>query len=82
MQFYLEAIKAFHKCEEYIETKNNGQLHYTLGIAYFKSEQYNKAVEHLKLCIQIDPFNFYANNNLAFIYNMHEYYQETFNLCI
>ena len=39
------------------------------------------AVEHLKICIQIDPRHPYAYNNLAFIYNMHKYYQETINVC-
>lgn len=29
----------------------------------------------------MDPTNCFAYNNLAFIYNMHQYYQETINVC-
>ena len=39
------------------------------------------AVEHFKICTQVDPRHAYAYNNLAFIYNMHQYYQETINVC-
>lgn len=50
-------------------------------MAYFKKERYNYAVEHLKICIKFDPKNLYAYNNLAFIYNMHQKYQEAIEAC-
>ena len=39
------------------------------------------AVEHLKICTQIDSKHPFAYNNLAYIYNMHQYYPETINVC-
>lgn len=39
------------------------------------------AVEHLKICTHLDPKHPFAYNNLAFIYNMHQYYPETINVC-
>jgi tetratricopeptide (TPR) repeat protein len=50
-------------------------------LAYFKEEQYTMAVEHLKICTHLDPKHPFAYNNLAFIYNMHQYYPETINVC-
>lgn len=79
LQFIDGSIKAFaQSCEL---NNRDAQLHYNLGLAYFKQEQYTKAVEHLKLCTTLDPTNVYAYNNLAFIYNMHQYYSETINVC-
>lgn len=74
-----QAIKAYQKSNELFPS--DPQLHYNIGLAYFKDEQYTLAVEHLKLCTQMDPTNVFAYNNLAFIYNMHQYYQETINVC-
>ena len=67
-----QAIKAYQKSNELFPS--DPQLHYNIGLAYFKDEQYTLAVEHLKLCTQMDPTNVFAYNNLAFIYNMHQYY--------
>ena len=39
------------------------------------------AVEHFRICAQLDPKHPYVYNNLAFIYNMHGYYPETINVC-
>ena len=69
---YGKAIKSFLKSNEL--NPNDAQLQYNLGLSYFKEEQYTLAVEHLKLCTQLDPLHRYAYNNLAFIYNMHQYY--------
>jgi tetratricopeptide (TPR) repeat protein len=74
-----QAIKAYQKSNELYGS--DPQLHYNIGLSYFKEEQYTLAVEHLKLCTQLDPTNVFAYNNLAFIYNMHQYYQETINVC-
>ena len=57
------------------------QVHYNLGLTYFKDEKYSSAVDHLKICIQLDKHHPYAYNNLAFIYNMHKYYTETIAVC-
>ena len=76
---YEDAIKAFKKSIEM--NSEDSQCHYNLGLSYFKEEEYVLATEHLKICTTIDPYNFYAYNNLAFIYNMHQYYQETINVC-
>ena len=57
------------------------QLYYNLGLVNFKLQQYSKAVEHFKTCIQIDPCHPFAYNNLAFLYNMHQFYSETVNIC-
>ena len=35
----------------------------------------------MKRCTKIDPLHPYAYNNLAFLYNMHQFYQETINVC-
>lgn len=48
MNHFEQAIKAFQKSNEL--DVNNAQLHYNLGLAYFKEEQYTLAVEHLKMC--------------------------------
>lgn len=79
LQYYDGCIKAYSQSNEL--NSKDPQLHYNLGLAYFKAEQYTKAVEHLKICTTLDPINVFAYNNLAFIYNMHQYYQETINVC-
>ena len=79
MYRYEDAIKAFKKSIEI--NSEDSQCHYNLGLSYFKEEEYVLSTEHLKICTHIDPYNFYAYNNLAFIYNMHQYYQETINVC-
>ena len=56
-------------------------MQYNLALAYFKEEKYSLAVENFKQCSQIDKQHPYAYNNLAFIYNMHKYYQETIIVC-
>jgi len=63
------AVKAFQRAEE-IQAED-AQLHYNLGLANFKLEQYNQAVDHLKKCTKIDEHHVHAYNNLAFIFNMH-----------
>ena len=75
MRYYDQAIKAFQKSCEL--KADDAQLQYNLGLAYFKKEQYNIAVEHLKLCTQFDSCHLYAYNNLAFIYNMHQMYSKS-----
>ena len=52
-----------------------------MGLAYFKNEQYPLAVEHLKACIELEPTHRHAYNNLAFIYNMHSYFDYTIDVC-
>lgn len=74
MQYFEGAIKAFLQANEVFS--KDAQLHYNLGLAYFKLEQYSNSVNHLKSCIHFDPLNFFAYNNLAFLYNMHQHYQE------
>ena len=56
-------------------------MHYNLGLTYFKLEHYSLAVEHLTKCTKLNPVHKFAFNNLAFIYNMHEYYSETIAIC-
>lgn len=79
MQFYDQACLAFQRSSEL--KADDAQVQYNLGLAYFKEEKYSLAVEHLKICTQIDATHPYAYNNLAFIYNMHKYYSETINVC-
>lgn len=69
MNYFEQAIKAYNKSNEL--DKDDAQCHYNLGLSYFKNEQYTLAVEHLKICTTLDPTNWSAYNNLAFIYNMH-----------
>jgi tetratricopeptide (TPR) repeat protein len=45
---YDQAIKAYVRSAEL--NPNDAQLHYNLGLAYFKEEKYSLSVEHLKLC--------------------------------
>jgi Tfp pilus assembly protein PilF len=47
----------------------------------FKLQQYAKAAEHFKNCIAQEPQHPYAYNNLAFLYNMNQFYGETVNIC-
>lgn len=61
--------------------KNNADLHYNLGLTYFKMKHYSLSVEHLNKCTKLNPLHKFAFNNLAFIYNMHEYYSETIAIC-
>lgn len=58
---------------------NNGdaQLHYNLGLAFFKLEDYSSSVEHFSKCVELDPRHPFAYNNLAFIFNMYQVYKET-----
>ena len=69
MNHFAPALKSFQKSSEL--KADDAQLQYNLGLAYFQIARYDAAVEHLKLCIDFDPNNLHAYNNLAFIYNMH-----------
>ena len=73
------STKSFHKAADL--NPKDAQIQYNLGLSYFKEEQYTQAIEHLKICTQLDPVHPYAYNNLAFIYNMHCYYHETITVC-
>ena len=73
------AIRAFQKAEAI--NSEDAQLQYNLGLANFKLEQYNQAVDHLKKCTKLDPQHPFAYNNLAFLYNMHQFYSETIQVC-
>jgi len=79
MDMFGQAQKAFLRAHDI--HRNDAQLQYNLGLCYFKQKQYSKAIEHLKFCTEIEPNHPYAFNNLAYIYNLHQYYQETLNLC-
>ena len=46
---YVLAIAAFEKSERIYE--DDAQLHYNLGLAYFKIGNYQHTVEHFKKCI-------------------------------
>ena len=76
---YVLAIAAFEKSERIND--ENAQLHYNLGLAYFKIGNYQHTVEHLKKCILLDNKHPYAYNNLAFLFNIHMIYKETLNIC-
>lgn len=68
-----DAVKAFKEAEAIHE--EDSQLHYNLGLAYFKLELYNPAVEHWRRCIRIDPKSHpFAFSNLAFLLNLHQFY--------
>jgi tetratricopeptide (TPR) repeat protein len=75
---YENSIKSFGRAESI--NSADAQLQYNLGLASFKNEQYNSAVDHFKKCTDLDFCHPYAYNNLAFIYNMHTYYTETINM--
>jgi tetratricopeptide (TPR) repeat protein len=47
------SIKAFKEAEAIIP--EDAQLHYNLGLSYFKLEMYNSTVEHWKKCIKANP---------------------------
>ena len=76
---YVLAIAAFEKSERINE--DDAQLHYNLGLAYFKIGNYQHTVEHFKKCIILDNKHPYAYNNLAFLFNIHMIYPETLNIC-
>ena len=76
---YVLAIAAFEKAERIQD--DDAQLHYNLGLAYFKVGNYQHTVEHLKRCILLDNKHPYAYNNLAFLFNIHMIYKETLNIC-
>ena len=76
---YVLAIAAFEKSERIYE--DDAQLHYNLGLAYFKIGNYQHTVEHFKKCIILDNKHPYAYNNLAFLFNIHMIYPETLNIC-
>jgi len=73
------AIASFEKSEKI--NSLDAQLHYNLGLAYFKIGNNSQAVEHFKKCIMIDNTHPYAYNNLAFLFNSHMIYKETLNIC-
>lgn len=79
MGFYEQACRAFQKSSEL--NAQDAQLQYNLALALFKDEKYNLAVEHFKVCAQLDPQHPFAYNNLAFIYNMHQYKDEAIIVC-
>lgn len=72
-------MRSFSKAE--MINADDAQLHYNLGLVNFKIENYNQAVDHFKKCNKLDPLHMDSYNNLAFIYNMHQFYQETINIC-
>ena len=76
---YVLAIAAFEKSERIYE--DDAQLHYNLGLAYFKIGNYQHTVEHFKKCTILDNKHPYAYNNLAFLFNIHMIYNETLNTC-
>lgn len=62
--------------------EEDAQLQYNLGLAYFKVEKYNPAVEHWRKCIKLEPSSFpQAYSNLAFLFNLHRFYTETITIC-
>lgn len=79
MTDYFKASQAFERCRELIP--KDTQLNYNLGLTYFKLEQYERAINHLKLTIESDKKHKHAYNNLAFIFNMHQKYELTFDVC-
>lgn len=52
MEYYEQACRAFQKSSEI--KPDDAQLQYNLALSYFKDEKYNLAVEHFKLCTQMD----------------------------
>ena len=76
---FVLAVAAFEKSERIYE--DDSQLHYNLGLAYFKIGNYQMTVEHMKKCINLDNRHPYAYNNLAFLFNIHMIYPETLNIC-
>ena len=76
---YVLAIAAFEKSERIYA--DDAQLHYNLGLAYFKIGNYQHTVEHFKKCIILDNKHPFAYNNLAFLFNIHMIYPETLNIC-
>ena len=76
---YVLAIAAFENSERIYE--DDAQLHYNLGLAYFKVGNYSHTLEHLKKCILLDNKHPFAYNNLAFVFNIHMIYKETLNVC-
>jgi tetratricopeptide (TPR) repeat protein len=48
MGHYDQSIKAYMKSSEL--KADDAQLQYNLGLAYFKDELYNMAVEHFRIC--------------------------------
>ena len=46
----------------------NGTVEYGIGYAYFFLKQYEKAIKHLKISIQLQPDLFYSNQRLAIAY--------------
>lgn len=73
------AIKAFKEAD--IINPEDAQLQYNLGLSYFKLELYNPTVEHWRKCLRIDPKHKYVYNNLACLFNLHQFYPETINIC-
>lgn len=79
-KYFSQALKAFQKSSEL--KADDAQLQYNLGLSYFQVARYDSAVEHFKLCKDFDPTQYYAYNNLCFIYNMHQLYPETLKTAI
>ena len=53
-----------------------------MGLAYFKLELYNSAVDHWKRCLSLDPVGFpHAYSNLAFLFNLYQHYPQTISIC-
>ena len=50
-------------------------------MSHFKLNKCSLALDHFKVCTQIQPQHPYAYSNLAFIYNMHGYYREAAIVC-
>lgn len=56
-------------------------MHYNLGLAHFKDENYDMAVRHFNLCTTHDSKHKHAYNHLAFIFNMHQKWEHTIDIC-
>ena len=65
----LDFVMARHYAQKVLQTAPDySPANFAMGMSYLKEEQYNKAAAYLRRCVEKDPNDISAWNNLAVVY--------------
>ena len=65
----LDFVMARHYAQKVLQTAPDySPANFAMGMSYLKEEQYNKAASYLRRCVEKDPNDVSAWNNLAVVY--------------
>ena len=65
----LDFVMARHYAQQVLQTEPDyAPANFAMGMSYLKEEQYNKAASYLRRCVEKEPNDVSAWNNLAVVY--------------